>query len=215
MSLTICHASDLHGNIRSLLASDRMPDVFVLTGDIFPNESNYPVFDSEVREQNYWFNDGVGDQLVKRFGNRPVITVSGNHDFVNLASMLRARGVEAYDMEIGPVEILGERFAGFRSINWIEGRWQGEEHDLSPMVEKAFSQDPTVLVTHAPPSGILDQDVGGHGYGIKVLTQALAYRPHRIKASLFGHSHHQGRNTCEEMGILFSNAATGVNWLEV
>lgn len=210
---TIAHASDLHGNLDSLLAGTDLPDVWVLTGDIFPNETrgNRSV---EVPFQTAWF-DTIADALVARLGGRPVVCVGGNHDYVNLAHLLRSRGVEAYDVEEGPVDILGHRFAGFGSIPYLVGEWNREEIALGPVVDACFEQDPTILVTHAPASGILDQCSDGHGDGVRPLTAALQFRPHRIVAHLHGHIHEQAQQDVEEMGIHFFNGACGCRFISV
>ena len=151
-------------------------------------------------------------KLIARFGGKPVVWVGGNHDYVNLAELLRENGYEnAFDATIEAVEIGGHRFAGMDSIPWIAGEWRNEEHDLTPMVERVIAMNPTILVTHAPPAGILD----AVGYGVRPLTTALAYQPHQIVAHLFGHVHENGCQDIEEMGIRFYNNAENVRFIEV
>lgn len=210
---TIAHFSDLHGNLSPLFASSDLPDVFVCTGDLFPNETRGDRA-VEVPFQTAWF-ESIADAFVARLGGRPLIWVGGNHDYVNLASLLRARGVEAYDVEEGPVDLCGHRFAGFGAIPYIAGEWNREEIALGPVVDACFEQDPTILVTHAPASGILDQCSDGHGDGIRPLTSALQFRPHRIVTHLHGHIHEMGQQDVEEMGIHFFNGANGCRFVTV
>lgn len=211
LMFTIGHFSDLHGHIGCINGS---PDVWVCTGDFFPNETRGDV-EIEVPFQTAWFESNA-DEIIRRLNGKPLIWVGGNHDFVNLASLLRARGVVAWDATEAPVDFGGQVFAGFREIPWIEGEWAGEAHDIAPMVERAFGHDPTILVTHCPPSSILDDDNGaGHGLGSSPLATALTWRPHRIHTHLFGHIHAQGGKDVEEMGIRFFNGACSVRLITV
>lgn len=213
--MRIGHFSDIHGNISKLLGSSELPDVWVCSGDFFPNATRGDR-SVEVGFQAAWFKQVV-NTLIARFGGKPVVWVGGNHDYVNLAELLRENGYEAaFDATVEAVEIGGHRFAGMREIPWIAGEWNGEEHDLSPMVDRVFEADPTILVTHAPAAGILDDDNGGgHGCGNRPLTRALTYRPHRIVAHLFGHIHDQSGREVEEMGIRFYNNAETLRFIEV
>ena len=213
----IGHVSDLHGNLNPLYATSRMPDVWVFTGDNVDNDSSSPVYDSEVREQTWWLNE-VADRFIARLGGKPVVCVDGNHDYVDMAAFLRSKGVEAYNVADGPVDLLGERFAGYRNIPRISGVWQGETFsaDFPAIVEKMMAQDPTIVVVHAPPAGILDDDRGcGHGHGVTSLTSALCKYGHRVKACLYGHVHRQGGRQQTEMDILFANGACCVRFHEV
>lgn len=212
--IRIGHFSDLHSNIARITGAESV-DVWVCTGDFFPNATRG---DRAVEEpfQTEWFTS-VKDELFVRLGGRPLIWVEGNHDYVSLAKLLREHGYagQVWDLADGPVDFGGHRFAGFGEIPWIEGEWNGETHDLRPLVDRAFDQDPTILVTHSPASGILDEVGGGHGDGIRPLTIALTYRPHRIVLSLCGHIHEQGGKRIEMMGVLFVNSACCTQLIEL
>jgi len=210
---TITHISDLHGNLDTLLSCTSTPDVWVISGDFCPNESRGDA-DLEVITQSVWL-ETVIDEVIEALHGRPVVWVGGNHDYINIADALSARGVEAVTVTTEGVEVAGVRFAGFPEIPFIAGEWNNECHNLTPMVEAAMAADPQVLVTHAAPAGILDDDHGcGHGCGVRSLTSALAYTPHRIVAHLFGHIH-ASEGVIEEMGIIFSNAAGTSHTIEV
>lgn len=210
---TIAHISDLHGNLDALLSSTVTPDVWVISGDFCPNESRGDA-DLERMAQSAWLEDVI-DEVIEVLRGRPVVWVGGNHDYINIADALSARGVEAVTVTPEGVEVAGVRFAGFPEIPFIAGEWNNECHDLTPMVEAAMAADPEVLVTHAAPAGILDDDHGcGHGCGVRSLTSALAYMPHRVRAHLFGHIH-ASEGVVEEMGITFSNAAGALHILTV
>jgi len=211
----IAHASDLHGNLAPLFAMverDGQPDVWVLTGDIFPNESR-GIVEIEVPFQGQWAAD-FRAELAEIFGTTPVVTVPGNHDYVDLAAILRELGVDAHAVsETAPATVAGHSFGGFRHIPWVAGEWNGETHEFAAVIDQVFSQDIDILVTHAPAAGILDD--GGHSYGIGELATALCYRPHRIVAHFFGHIHQCGGQSVEEMGIQFHNGAETCRMIEV
>jgi Icc-related predicted phosphoesterase len=204
--MLIGHVSDIHGNLKSLLSTDVLPDLWLFTGDIFPNMTRGDA-EVEVPFQNAWFAENA-EAIVARLGNVPVLSVGGNHDFIDLATRLREHGVDAHTVTPTGVEILGIRFAGFREIPYIQGEWFGETHDFTEVIGHTFASDPQVLVTHAPPAGILDED----GYGIKALTTALAYRPHGIQAHFFGHCHGHGFVKCDGHGLIQRHGHGVVKW---
>jgi len=209
----IAHISDTHGNLSTLLSASATPDVWVISGDFCPNETRGDA-DIERVTQSAWL-EANREALVTRFGSTPVVYVGGNHDYVDVARVLRSFGVNAVTVTTEGVEVAGVRFAGFPEIPFIAGEWNNESHDLTPMVEAAMAADPEVLVTHAAPAGILDDDHGcGHGCGVRSLTSALAYASHRVRAHLFGHIH-ASEGVVEEMDITFSNAAGAVHVLTV
>lgn len=207
--MLIGHLSDLHGALKRVLDTNTNPDLWIATGDMFPNRTRGDVVVEVSHQRNWW--DFYGKKISDRFQGRPVVVVDGNHDYISFAQALREHGVEAYDISESPT-VLGMKFAGFREIPYIAGEWNGENHDFRSVVDEAFAQDPDILVTHAPPAGILDEDCHGAGYGINLLMQALSYRPHKIRAHFFGHAHECGGKTVEEMGIRFFNGATKVRF---
>lgn len=218
MLLTIAHVSDTHQNPGILAGLAFVSaDVIVLTGDLLDNVgrgvSGRIEPGREIRKQEWWSRKAA-KRWAPYLGSRPVVLVCGNHDFVSPAKWLRHYGVEVHEITTSTpcVEVQGVRFAGFRQVEWIDGEWMGEEHDLAPHVERALACNPDVLVTHAPPAGILD---GRDGYGVRALTSALAYTEHQIKAHCFGHAHEDGGQVVEEMGITFSNAAGRINTVTV
>lgn len=210
--MIIGHASDLHGDYSDFFGSTEVPDVWVFSGDMFPNLTRG---DASVERsfQEAWFHERAA-AFVGRLGGRPVVSVSGNHCYINLARLLRDLGVEAHAVTPTGVDVLGLRFSGFREIPWIAGEWAGEIHDFTQLVEDTFASNPDILVTHAPAAGLLDR-VSGGGYGIQPLATALAYRPHNIRAHFFGHSHPQGGEDTVEMGVHFFNGATKVRFVAV
>ncbi len=197
--MNILHASDLHGSILPLIrARHRVtPDLFVLSGDVLPNTTRGDAA-CEVPYQSAWVRD-YAPIFRKVFGDLPVLVAPGNHDYADLAGLLLDLGVNAFplvDEDGQPLahDVDGERFVGLRQIPYLAGEWAGEEHDLRPWTEAALALDPTVLVAHCPPSGMLDGVSHGH-VGNSVLATSLAYRPHQVRLVLTGHVHEQGGKT--------------------
>lgn len=220
--MKIAHASDTHDRPSIVKAvADLDADIILLTGDILGNKGRMqiggggwdtmgPSFrisaPAERKYQDRWFRK-VAKTWAPAFKGRPVIYVPGNHDFIGIEKWLTHYGFTNLHVitDATPcVEIMGRRFAGFRQINYMMGEWMGEERDLRPHVERALACDPDILVTHAPPAGLLD---GEGGYGIVPLTPALMYGTHRITHHFFGHEHSCGGEVVVEGGITFVNGA--------
>lgn len=214
--MIIGHCSDLHGNLNGIFRGSQKPDVWVLSGDICPNLTRGQV-SVEVPFQKVWFAKQA-PILAKRFADRPVVVVGGNHDYIDLAELLLPYGVDAVTLTPEGAIVAGVRFAGFREIPYMRGEWNGECRDFSDIVDRTFNSDPEIIVTHAPPAGILDDDglgAQGHGYGISALTNSLMYRPNQVRAHLFGHIHEHGGEDVKKFGIHFINGATCVRFIAV
>lgn len=213
--MKILHTSDLHGQYEGLLRllSGEVFDLWVDTGDFFPNRTRGDR-EIEVPYQAKWFEwKRLGSRLVEALEDVPLVCVSGNHDYVDLAGLIREAEGVAYNVSDGPAVVGGLSFSGFREIPWMGGEWNGEAHDFTPLVKKTLEEDPDVLVTHSPPGGILDKSTDGHPCGVNALTSQLTYTQHKVRAHLFGHIHEQGGLMVEDLEIKFSNAATGFNVL--
>lgn len=214
MSLRILHTSDLHARTDFLLDAMRTMewDVWVDTGDFFPNRTagNRHV---EPGFQTRWTEwPALGPKLVKILRDRPLLSVAGNHDYISLAQVVRKAGGVAHDINQGPVTVEGLTFAGFSGIPWIAGVWNGEtpQEGFVPRIAAVLELQPQVLLTHAPPAGVLDQDDYGEsidGYGITALTSALFYQEHTVRHHFFGHIHEQGGKILTLNNITFHNGA--------
>jgi len=214
MTLRILHTSDLHARTGFLMDAMRTTawDVWVDTGDFFPNRTAgnqlvEPAFQTRWTE---W--PALGPKLVEILRGRPLLSVAGNHDYISLARVVRQAGGVAHDIQQGPVTVEGLTFAGFSGIPRIGGVWNGEtlQGDFAARVAAVLALQPQVLLTHAPPAGVLDQDEFGESiedYGITALTPALFYREHRVRHHFFGHIHEQGGKTITLNNITFYNGA--------
>jgi len=231
--MKIGHFSDNHGHLDRLLFTSDIPDLWISSGDFFPDKpdlvfhpvTNKPMSSSEY--QKYWFNNkncpfpnsagmSASDIIIKRLNGKPIICVDGNHDFACLAECLIENGcpnVIHIDNKKGQqsVEIGGLVFAGFREIPYIAGYFAGEASDnqLRQIVKETMDCEPDVLVTHCPPTSILD-----NGFGVFPLFHSLATGEHKIKHHFFGHVH-QRNGIKEQMDIIFYNSATIVRFVEI
>lgn len=207
--MNIGHFSDIHGNIsiiEKFRAENDLPDFWISTGDFFPNLT-YGIKEEEVTFQPAWF-EREAKRIINLLGGRPIICVDGNHDFVSFGDSLRAHNYPAIDVYDG-VEFLGLKFAGFREIPYIYGRWVGESSDdlLRHRVDQTMAHNPDIILTHAAPAGILDYGNYKDHYGIVSFYNALFYREHKVRACFFGHVHEPGGKRMNESGIEFVNSA--------
>lgn len=216
--MRIAHVSDMHGGYNILNKVTEPPDLWVFTGDIFPymgfdHNAHWGVPAFEIPHQMRWYSH-KGPSIVRRLRGKPVLLVPGNHDYADLAKLLRRDGVNAQEVTPEGVDFQGVRFAGFGHIPFIGGRWNREVFvpELQDLSHRTLTVgDPDVLITHAPPGHIL----GGVHPGNGPLLTALSRLPHRVRVHLFGHIHETGGRMVEHMGIRFYNSATTVQVLEV
>ena len=205
--MRILHTSDIHGQYHKVLEALEAGgfDVWVDTGDFFPNKTRGNRAE-EIRYQNrFAILKNVGARVVEILNGRPLISVGGNHDYISLAQLVRDAGGTAFDLTEGATTVNGKTFAGFREVPYIMGEWNGETHssDFGPIVDATMASNPDVLVTHAPPAGIMNNKTHG---GVGQLTNALSWTPHKVSTHFFGHIHStQGVQT--EMDIKFINGA--------
>jgi Icc-related predicted phosphoesterase len=147
-----------------------------------------------------------------------MICVDGNHDWLSLAQVSRNRGARAYEVQPGEkVLFKGLTFSGFREIPKFHGRWKGEVEriKLSSLANIIMADSPDVLLTHAPPRGIMDRTDAGEHSGNEPLAIAMASHPHNVKLHCFGHVHECGGEQETHGSTLFSNAATKLNVIDL
>jgi len=223
--LKIGHFSDIHGHIEPLLTgiedyrkNETSPDLWICTGDFFSNVTR-GVVSAEEKYQHRWLHTPLEDgsvitRLIEALSPIPLLWVPGNHDYINLSWELANKGYPTWEVTPEGVDLMGLKFSGFRHINYIAGEWAGESYEdtLSALVERTWNSNPDILVTHSPPSGILDST---EGYGIVCLSSALTYKPHKIQAHFFGHCHDDGGVDIEHMGVRFFNGATRLKFVEL
>lgn len=216
--MRILHSSDLHGRYKPLLQLDDPFDVWVDTGDFFPNRGRVPATGyailpgPERAYQMRWLGfKKLPSRLAAWLDGRPALVMPGNHDFVSLAVVLRAARVDVAQVSPEGVTHAGMTWAGFREIPAMSGEWPGETDAFAPLIEVVVGADPDVLVTHAPAQGILD---GTDDYGIPGLAAAMARMP-KLRAHLFGHEHHDGGKHARVGAVDCYNGAQTVRLIEI
>jgi Icc-related predicted phosphoesterase len=154
----------------------------------------------------------------------PVICVRGNHDFVDLAPLFA--GGPVFEINEDPtrttdISVLGTnwRIGGVRGINAIRRRWSDE---LRPgeFAERAWRLpcDLDILVTHAPPQGILDSLADGTeligSASLMAYVVGRGYTRKALRAHLFGHVHEE-RGSRQHGPTIFSNASCAWNVIDL
>lgn len=209
--MKICHFSDTHGNLSTLDRPDDV-DIFVCSGDFFPNSESF-TDDAQIGYQRDWFRNHKSEStygytpleyMREFFEGKPVVWVPGNHDWINLSDEMPGDCVYLLD-ENNPRTILGKKFSGFRYIPYIAGWWKGElqESDIAIKTRIVLDQKPDILVTHTNPAQLL-----GSKYGSVALFSAMMYKEHSVKLHLFGHTHETGGMNTEVNGVRYYNGAT-------
>lgn len=180
--MNILHLSDTHGAHRSL---GRLPeaDVIVHSGDIAMNGSS-----SEALDFMRWFS-------ALPYAHK--IFVAGNHDACLYGAFIDGLDSNCHYLCNSSVEIEGVTFYGVPMF--MEDCSSGRQKEFYEMIPDGVD----VLITHAPPYGILDQDGSIHYGSYELLSRVTAVRS---RIHLFGHIHKA--NGLKERGeTVFSNAA--------
>lgn len=151
----------------------------------------------------------------------PIVVVRGNHDFVELGPWMG--GLNVFEISEDPtrtVEFEGVKFGGVRGINWIVGEWADELHEAEfDTRARGLPDDLDILVTHSPPLGMRDVGKFGDHIGSPALGSYVNKRMQEfnvgLRAHLFGHLHGPSFGQEEQGGCVFSNAAEGVQMVEL
>lgn len=204
----IVHASDHHGALRQL----PIGDLYVISGDMLPDFGSWRNIDSQrfVTGQTEWLKDkNLSDYIPNK--DAPIILVRGNHDFIDYAYAFKDHKV--YDIQNPAVvfNIKGLRIGGCRGVAYIGLGWSDElTEDKFNDVVSELPTDLDIMVTHAPPHGILDEV---NSYGSRSLLyylQKCSIIGKVPKLWCFGHCHYDSGK--KYFGnTLMSNAATTIN----
>jgi Icc-related predicted phosphoesterase len=216
--MRLLHLSDTHGADIMQIPLNGI-DVIVHSGDFQPTKGRRmgerirPV--AEVRYQERWARKNAS-AIAAWAGSRPFVFVPGNHDFFNPKTDFAMAGMDVSWLPNGSVTIAGVHFYGYRFVPYVDGEWSGElsEHDIA---EHAHSfPDVDVLVTHAPPRGVLDYE-SGHHWGSTALANEYVYQREgrQPKVWLCGHVHAEGGRQKPLGRTLVVNSATTYQVIEL
>ena len=182
MELKILHLSDTHGVHRRLR---NLPEAVILV-----HSGDFTMSGSEAETLDFL-------EWVCALPYRHKVLVAGNHDASLYGGHLDGLDDNVHYLCGSGVEIEGLKFWGVPMF--MEDCVSGKQEQLYA----AIPEDTDVLVTHAPPYGILDRD-GSILYGSRVLLERVStIRP---CLHLFGHIHKAHGMTNDGMTV-FSNAA--------
>jgi predicted phosphohydrolase len=214
---TRCHIrivclSDTHGQLDTLTHPIPEGDVVVHAGDL-----TWRGTEVEIAQELTKLN---------ALPHRHKILVSGNHDFFfderhphghrfrdwyitrynTIEQMLAAHAPTVTYLQDSGVDIEGVRFYGSPWQTWFhDWAFNFPWHDFGIKAREVWAQVPDecdVLVTHAPPDGILDAGDDGR-LGCPTLRQTVEELPN-LKLHVFGHIH-------ERAGIEVRGTKTFVN----
>jgi len=204
--MLIGHFSDLHGNLKNLLAFEGKPDVWLNTGDLFPDCPEDPYIGTTPRGktglyQKQWFHKNK-DAFLRKLDGVPLITCMGNHDAVDLHKYLEHLH-PTYRLTPQGFDLLGVRWAGFG-----ETPLELDQVGLSELATQTLSSNPQIVATHAPPSHVL---CGSNpSWGLRGLNQLLEAGGHTVRMHFFGHVHEMGGIGDRKWGVQFVNGACRV-----
>ncbi|MCB0331251.1 MAG: metallophosphatase domain-containing protein [Bdellovibrionales bacterium] len=147
------------------------------------------------------FNDWVGKQP-----HRYKIVIAGNHDDELQADFAKAARIlsNCHYLQDSDVVIEGIKFYG---MPWHNDGWAFSLESAADIQQKlqAIPLDTDVLLTHAPPKGVLDRTGKGSNAGLDgLLDRVLLIDP---TLHIFGHIH-EGYGQFTKAGTLFVNAST-------
>lgn len=255
--MKICHFSDCHGDLPELPSADlyvctgdvltnfplqrwqtdRWDRRSIITVDpLDPPDLKDPawylgrIIDKE-REARFqpWLIEGGWHRRMLGNPEAPVIVVRGNHDFIDLKDLWGEPVWEIDDDPSRTFDFGGLKFGGMRGIMPVGGNEWNDEYQIEKWddMSSKIPRDLDVLITHAPPQGVLDllvREYSVENLGVGALRRYVNNRFYKteqnddppLKLHLFGHIHEDnGLYRVDSCPTLFSNAATTHHMLEV
>ena len=215
--MRILHYSDNHG---AMIHFKGKYDIVVNSGD-FAMDYNIP-FTQRKFYQTEWLKK-VAPHLKASLHNTPFLYTLGNHDFQDpweMEDILRSNGIDAHCLHDKVVSHSGVNFYGFPYIPPITGSWQYErtvdemKELIAPLKEAISNYQVDVIVAHAPPHGILDED---QHYGNSVMTNMLMYEvlAENVPGYMFVGHCHRSYGIMKLGDMLVVNSATTSNIIEI
>lgn len=204
--MRILHSSDLHGSLTNLLSVDEHFDIWIDTGDLFPNAGKRAQgqIDRKVEKefQTAWFERKSYKYRIEKWLNgRRAIYIPGEHDYVELKELMR--NTKTRIKRASDTFCLGKyRWSGFPHIVKNKGIWNREQLSLKSIVASALKTGPQILITHVPAGGILDDKKGSYS-----LTDALSKPSCTVRHHFHGHAQKSGGKTQVVNGVRHHNGA--------
>lgn len=204
--MLVYHVSDTHGDVEPLVNVPDKADVILLTGDILPTfgrliHTGRIDKETEVNYQTQWV-DRHWATILKGFGDRPCLSVQGNHDFIGLPHVLEL------NMDTPARWVKDKLWAGFAGIPFLEGEWNHEYNSLRRPIEVALSYDPHILVTHAA-GAYLSLAWGSPDIADAITRHTREWgsrRAPRLTHHFFGHIHERA-GVVKDQGVSHINGA--------
>lgn len=205
-SLKIGFFSDTH--LRENLIFPEDVDLFFHCGDLLNQGSM-----DELRKAAKYFKT--------RLEGRSIYFTPGNHDNV-FESSRKEEALEVLKDAGFKVFIDGGTIISLKGISilvyfmpWVPETVPSHSFNLEDDLRVKFidkiPHHIDILITHGPPSGILDSEEGKYGFGDELLLKKLSVLRSSLKVHAFGHVH-QGRGVMrpDPGSPLFINASTGL-----
>jgi Icc-related predicted phosphoesterase len=224
--MQIAHISDWHTNAAGAVRilnenaqthNYKNVELVLITGDMLYDpivSSKVKIMTPDLIQDQRWEWEEAASVIQERFPRAKLVAVPGNHDWCNYGI---PDLVTSFD-EFGPlpaIEVAGVRIAGFRGVPMFYGFYHGEFSDryfhehIFPHLELS-----DILLTHAPPHGILDDVIDARRIGIMGLEEWFTNHPwHRRRLHCFGHVHERGGAFKGQGEVYYSNAAGAINFL--
>lgn len=201
--MKIVFAADQHGELCDPSKLDG--DVLILGGDLCPDFINNPIANGDV-QKNWFVQDFI--PWAEKIKTDQILIGVGNHDF---AFDYFLREVNEY-LEYHPkIKILIDKSIIIGGTNFYFTPWvpylKNYVYSAAPekmqLLRDMIPENIRVLVSHAPPYGILDDP---QHYGCKQLKERIKQLT-EIELVLCGHCHADGGKQITKDGIVYANAA--------
>lgn len=215
------HISDWHADAESFkVALDREiredprmleANVVILSGDMVFDPPRFKKSEGLVGQIQKNAFDQMVDYIDVVMPGVDIVGVRGNHDYFNYGIQGDSwQAVESFDL-------LGYKWASMRGVVYHTGYWNDElmEGELNALC-KQIPEDTQILVSHAPPFGILDDSrddaVNPRNLGSQAI-RLLVDRLPNLQLHMYGHIHEQGCQVQVRKNAVFSNASCGANFI--
>jgi len=221
--------ADTHGKLPTLQEGEY--DFLCVAGDIAPHyKKNWSYSDyfesmlnekSEAIDQKKWMAETFLTWSTG-FESKNLVLLNGNHDFYDASDLF-----QNYTCNTPKTMVIdGVKFGFLPGMPKVSDMWFDEisEDEFDLRISK-IDRDIDVLISHCPPSQILDKDENGSRWGSRPIYKAIfglrGMEPHfnKLKLHIFGHVHtHLSREEHEideNRKVKFINASCKVETLTI